>query len=365
MSTKKLLAVLLLLATLMSCFAAFAEDWVAVVTKKSTVYKSASTSSKVLGTLNKNQMLVLKDAKSGWAKVTLNGATGYMALDNLKKSSVNAYVSAAQAYVYSSKRTNSKLICKIPFGEKVKVEAISGDWARLVNGSAVGYCKCSSLTPNNPNKYNMTVYTQENSVKVYSAPTTSASVLGTAAINTKYTFVAATGDNKWCRIKSGSHVGFIETSKLDTKKVNIYSTAKAASGKAVTADWFKSNISSIFAKGDTAVVTDVSTGISFKVYRGGGTNHADVQPYTAADTAALKKACGADFGTWARRAIWVSIDGDKYAASMNCMPHGDGSITTNKYDGHFCIHFTNSKTHGGNATCPLHQAAIKRALAAG
>ncbi len=365
MSVKKLLAAFLLCALLTGSFAAFAADWVAVVTKTSTVYKSASTSSKVLGTLSKNQVLALNDAKGGWAKVSLNGGTGYMALANLKKSTISAYVNVAQMTVYSSKRTNSKVMCKVSFGECVKLDALDDGWARLVNGSAVGYCKYSSLTAKNPNKYNITVYTQENSVKVYSAPTTSSTVLGTAPINTKYKCVASFDNNKWCRVTSGGYAGFIEMSKLDTKKANIYSTAKPASGKSIAVDWFKSKISSIFAKGDTAVVTDVATGISFKVYRGGGTNHADVQPSTVYDTASLMKACGADFNTWERRAIWVSIDGVKYAASMNCMPHGDGSITDNKYDGHFCIHFVNSRTHGGNAVCPLHQAAIKKALAAG
>lgn len=45
-------------------------------------------------------------------------------------------------------------------------------------------------------------------------------------------------------------------------------------------DWWKSSIQSIFPRGGTAIVTDVKTGITWKVYRGGGTNHADVQPKT-------------------------------------------------------------------------------------
>ena len=49
---------------------------------------------------------------------------------------------------------------------------------------------------------------------------------------------------------------------------------------------------------------------------------------------------------------------------MNCMPHGSGSITDNNFNGHHCIHFTNSRTHGSNKVCSLHQAAIKKAAAA-
>ena len=107
----------------------------------------------------------------------------------------------------------------------------------------------------------------------------------------------------------------------------------------------------------------MATGIAWRVKRSGGTNHADVQPLTAADTAAMKKACGGSW-SWNRRAIFVTINGVNYAASMNCMPHGSGSITDNDFNGHHCIHFTNSRTHGTNKVCSLHQAAIKKAAAA-
>jgi len=43
------------------------------------------------------------------------------------------------------------------------------------------------------------------------------------------------------------------------------------------------------------------------------------------------------------------------------MPHGGDSIADNNFDGHHCIHFTNSRTHGSNKVCSLHQAAIKKA----
>ena len=136
-------------------------------------------------------------------------------------------------------------------------------------------------------------------------------------------------------------------------------TAVAAKGTAIEMDWWTSNIQTIFARGVTATITDVDTGLAWKEVRRGGTNHADVQPCTAADTANMKKACGS--WSWARRAIFVTINGVNYAASMNCMPHGSGAIKDNNFDGHHCIHFTNSRTHGSNKVCPLHQAAIKKA----
>lgn len=129
------------------------------------------------------------------------------------------------------------------------------------------------------------------------------------------------------------------------------------------ADWNDSDIQTIFAKGVVATITDVRTGISWQEVRKGGTSHADVQPCTAKDTAKLKKVYGGDW-SWKRRAIWVTIDGKTYAASMNGMPHGQGSVSGNKFDGHHCIHFTNSRTHGSNKIDANHQKMIQRALSA-
>lgn len=131
----------------------------------------------------------------------------------------------------------------------------------------------------------------------------------------------------------------------------------------VSMDWWKSDIQKIFAKGVTATITDVDTGLQWQEQRRGGTNHADVQPLTASDTAKLKKAYGGKW-SWKRRAIIVTIGGKHYAASMNGMPHGGSSIKNNNFDGHHCIHFTNSRTHCSNKVCPNHQAAIKKACAA-
>lgn len=141
------------------------------------------------------------------------------------------------------------------------------------------------------------------------------------------------------------------------------SSATPARGTAKAMDWWTSDIQKIFARGVTATITDVETGLAWREQRRGGTNHADVQPLTAADTAVLKKVYGGTW-SWKRRAIFVTINGVNYAASMNGMPHGGGSISGNNFNGHHCIHFTNSRTHGSNKVCDLHQAAIQTAARA-
>lgn len=140
-------------------------------------------------------------------------------------------------------------------------------------------------------------------------------------------------------------------------------TSEASRGNEVTygefSDWW-TVASKIYARGDIATVTDLATGKSFKVKRLGGTNHADSEPLTVQDTAIMKEIYGGSW-SWVRRAIIVTVDGHRIAASMNGMPHSVQNISNNNFPGHFCIHFLNSRTHGSNRVDEGHQAAVKQA----
>lgn len=120
-------------------------------------------------------------------------------------------------------------------------------------------------------------------------------------------------------------------------------------------------VKKVFPKKARVTVIDFDSRLSFRVQRRGGSNHADVQPLTAADTAIMKKIYKGQW-SWKRRAVIVKLDnGQELAASMNGMPHGQGAIRENNFNGHFCIHFRNSKTHGSNKEDLAHQMMIWKA----
>jgi len=132
-------------------------------------------------------------------------------------------------------------------------------------------------------------------------------------------------------------------------------------GTARNMDWWTSDIQRIFAVGVVATITDVDTGISWKEKRFAGKNHADIQPLTKEDTAKLKKVYG--HWSWKRRAVFVTIGDENYAASIHGMPHG-GSNLNNNFPGHHCCHFLNSKTHGSDKIDKNHQKMVAKAAAA-
>ncbi|NLY30321.1 MAG: LysM peptidoglycan-binding domain-containing protein [Firmicutes bacterium] len=123
--------------------------------------------------------------------------------------------------------------------------------------------------------------------------------------------------------------------------------------------WDKVN--RLFPREGIAEVIDLESGLRFKVKRLFGTNHADVEPLTAADTEIMKEAVGGSW-SWARRSVAVKCNGLYIVASMNGMPHGSSSIGNNNFPGHFCIHFYDSRLHSGDRLDPEHQRAVMQAL---
>ena len=121
-------------------------------------------------------------------------------------------------------------------------------------------------------------------------------------------------------------------------------------------DWFDGGSSAI-PKGAVFTVKDVYTGKEFKCKRWSGYNHLDAEPLTADDTAVMKSIYGGSW-SWARRPILVLYNGHVYACSMNGMPHEDDTISGNNFDGHFCIHFYKSKTHGTDKVDEDHQKCV-------
>lgn len=164
----------------------------------------------------------------------------------------------------------------------------------------------------------------------------------------------------------------------------LMATAEIAAVTTITGgalDWYK-DVKDIWKRGEDAVVTDITTGKSFHVKRTYGSNHADVEPLTKADTQIIKDIWGGF--SWERRAVTVEIGNYILAASMTSMPHaGKDSAPANKYisrrsegygwgvnldavknngaNGVMDIHFKNSKTHTTNRTLKSQQDMVKKA----
>ena len=354
-------ALALLLCVLLMALSLSASAESVMATRKAKVYRSPSKDAASI-TIPVGTIMKLTAQKNGWVRVQHKGISAYMRAEDVKTvvncNSATAYAKKAVP-MYKSYGKSSKY-GTIPAGAKVKVYAYASNWAYVGYQGHRGFAAKSALTteksdtPATQTAY-PTVYVAKDGAKAYSK---SAKVLGKLSRNTSLSLVKTTGS--WALVARSGKYALMRTSDLSKGKTEAAEEPKKKTviqGK----DWWSSDIQTIFARGVTATVTDIATGISWREIRKGGTNHADCQPLTAQDTANMKKACGGKW-SWDRRAVVVTINGEHYAASINCMPHGTGSVTGNNFGGHHCIHFINSRTSGTNKLDADHQAAIKKAL---
>lgn len=208
---------------------------------------------------------------------------------------------------------------------------------------------------------------------------------------TSYTIVS--GDNSWsiARKFGITQNDFLKANNLtESSMLSIGQTVKiphvnvpvkpAYGNYGEYLDWFTA-AQYVFPTGQTATVIDYFSGKSFNIKRTIGSGHADCEPLTAADTAAMKDIFGGSW-TWTPRPIVVIVNGRKLAAAMAGMPHAgldaypsDANVSNrsggygygpnfdyikgNNMDGHFCVHFPGSLRHADWQVDPVMQAMIK------
>lgn len=185
------------------------------------------------------------------------------------------------------------------------------------------------------------------------------------------------GDNLWIIAKryNTTETAIMTTNHLHTDLIQVnqplfipqnssrsaaipYPYASRKEGFGELLDW--QYASWVFDTYNVATLQDLVTGKSFQVRRLGGSNHADVEPLTPADTAIMKAIYGGQW-SWTTRAVLVRVDGRVLAGSMAGMPHSIKTIMDNDFPGHFDLHFLNSKTHVDNTVDPEHQAMVQKA----
>jgi len=137
------------------------------------------------------------------------------------------------------------------------------------------------------------------------------------------------------------------------------STAPANRGRLV--DWFLDG-QFLIRRNDVFVITDVQTGLRFKVKMLGGINHSDVETLTASDTALMQRIFPQ--WNWSPRAVVIFHNGMNIAASISGMPHSFDSIADNNVTGHFDLYLKNSVSHSAEASSVYvlqHQACVLKA----
>ena len=116
------------------------------------VYKSASTSSKVLCSDVKDLRVSITGYSGDWAKVSYKGNTGYVKCEYLTLSSRLPAYTAKSTPVYKRAASSSSKLGTLGTGSTVYVVGMDDGYYRIQNrsGSVTGYVKSGCLTATKP-----------------------------------------------------------------------------------------------------------------------------------------------------------------------------------------------------------------------
>lgn len=339
------------------------------------------TSGTSLAKLGLGDEVTILEESGDWYKVEYNGITGYVMKSLVFVKSVTdliAYTSVDGVNLRGGASESSYVITTISAGHPVRIREMVGEWYFVSYEGESGFVRRDMVTVSNMSgvggsatllKYGM----EGSEVKKMQQELYRRNFLSQSAITGYYgakTREAIRDFQKAAELSGADGVAGPETLTMlydrtngIKKTISQIISAQDIQGLVRLIDWWEGGSTLVSRNGGIATVTDVRTGKSFKIQRSGGHLHMDVHPLTAADTAVMKSICGT--WSWARRAIWLTVNGKVYAASMNCMPHSPDPSSTDNFPGHFCIHLKNSRTHGGNNVDPDHQACIMYAYKVG
>ncbi|MBR4576128.1 MAG: peptidoglycan-binding protein [Clostridia bacterium] len=391
MKKKHIFILLMILLCLIPLFASLAETGT-VTASSLNVRAKASSDSNVVGVLREGDKVTIKESSGSWYKVTGNGKTGYVYKKYIRVSSG----SSSSGKSSSSQSSSSNGTCapgdKGDAVRKVQKRLIAlgylsggadGDYGNATKKAVMAFQKNNGLSQTG--KVNSSTLSKLNSsgAKKASAGSSSSSSDGTCGpgdngeavrkvqrrlIALGYLNGSADGDYGGMTKKAVAafqkNNGLSQTGRVNSStltKLNSSSAKKASQNAAGTErlDWFHGGSNTI-PKGATFKVKDIRTGKVFTCKRWSGYNHLDAEPLTKSDTNTMLSVYG--HWSWKRRPVLVKYNGHVYAASMNGMPHGTSTISGNGFDGHFCIHFYGSKTHGSGKVDDAHQNCVSTAM---
>ncbi len=399
MKKSRMLFLLILILCLIPLAAASAQTGI-VTADALNVRASASTDSNVVGVVHEGEKVTIKDSTGGWYRISCNGKTGYVYKKYINVSSGSSSGSNSSGKSSAGSGSSGGTLAKGDTGDAVRKVQKRLIALGYLNGNADGCFgnmtmdAVKAFQQNNGLKItgsvNSTTLSRLNSSDARKAGSSSSRSGGSSngtcskgdsgdAVRKVQKRLIALGylqgsaDGSYGNMTMNAVKAFQQRNGLKvTGNVNSNTLAtlnssgakKAVSGGSSSTgterlNWFKGG-SNIIPKGATFKVKDCKTGKVFTCKRWSGYNHMDSEPLRYSDMQTFLGIVG--HWTWKRRPILVKYNGHVYAASMNAMPHGTSTISGNGFDGHFCIHFYKSKTHGSGQVDSAHQDCVAQAM---
>ena len=133
------------------------------------VRSSASTSSKIVGTLYKNSKVEILSTSNGWHKIKFNSGTGFVSAEFISDSTGTvtppevtppshtvegkvAIVNADALNVRSGAGTSYGIVTTVRYGSKLPIISYTNGWYNVKVGNTTGYISCDYVTISDENQ---------------------------------------------------------------------------------------------------------------------------------------------------------------------------------------------------------------------
>lgn len=349
------------------------------------VRSGPGTSYSIVGRLEKGTVIVPTAYSVGdsdgmtWYKFQYNSNTvAYIRSDylagsvaNTSEQSGNVAIKAGDTNLRSGPGTNFGVTAKLARDTIVTIVGSGTDsgnnlWYRVVYENLNGYVRSDlvrQLTTQEQSGLLSSVISQYTDLK-YGSKGAEVTALQQQLINLGYLAAGGAdgtyGNKTTAAVKAFQSANGMTATGIATASVQyaIFNATTVSSGSTSMLDWYSTGYA-LINQYKSIQIYDINTGTTWNATYINGSAHADVIPASKAD--ASKLTASNITGSYIRRPVIVTINGQKYAGSMYAVGHG----TTNYcsyFSGVMCIHFTGSKTHGSQSVDSDHQAAIQQAL---
>jgi uncharacterized protein YgiM (DUF1202 family) len=297
-------------------------------------------------------VLVTGFRDDGWYRVNIDGVVGYMFSRYLdpqaariqtlvpNSTSTTSFLTTANLRLRTGPSTSAETIQTIPEGRTVQVVSTgSNGWHKVSYNGTTGYMYSEFLTNAIPSEFVTT-----GNVRMRTGPSLDSNIIQTIPTGNNVQ-VLGSRNNDWFAVQFNGTSGYMFAEFLfDSSQTPTQPTISTINGVELV-EWSQMR-NNILRTGVPLQITDVRTGITYWVKSFSNGNHADVEPITPQDTAAILQTFGS--WSWATRPVWVTIGDRTFAASINGMPHAGSTNHNNNMNGHLCLHFLGSRTHNGS-----------------
>ncbi len=193
-----------------------------------------STSYSSLGKLNKGYKVEYIGTSGSWVNVKYNGKVGYVHNDYVSSSNISndntdnsikltKVVTASSLNFRSAPSTSASKLGSISKGTEVGVISENNGWAKISYNGKIGYVSASYLANkssnnNTDNSIKSTKIVTASSLNFRSAPSTSASKLGSILKGTKVGVISES--NGWTKINYNGKIGYVSSAYLSDQESN-------------------------------------------------------------------------------------------------------------------------------------------------